>query len=261
VLTERRRRRAELENRQHELDDRDARLRQRDAELHQRAAEIDRVRREAAEKAWGDAKELISISRKKMNALLEELKREKRGDIVDKLRQNEAELTDKLKPRDARPDLLPLEAVKAGDNVHIRTLGCDGQILSMDERSGKARVRAGRMELDVLLAELAKPQAKADGGRSKTPAGSWKVNVEENDQRELKLIGMRVEQALSELESFISHAAAAGMREVRVIHGIGTGRLREAVREELERHPLVEAHRPGEPHEGRDGATVVTVRV
>jgi len=70
-----------------------------------------------------------------------------------------------------------------------------------------------------------------------------------------------VDEALAELEPFISHAAAAGIREVRVIHGIGTGRLRDAVREELERHPLVESHRPGEPHEGRDGATVVTLRV
>lgn len=260
LLTELRRRRAELESRQHELDDQEAHLSRRAAELHQRAAEIDRVRREAAEKAWGDAKELISSSRRKMNALLEELKREKRGEIVEKLRQSEAELIDQLKPRDARQELLPLEAVKPGDSVHIRSLGCDGLVLSMDERSGKARVRAGRMELDVPLAELARPQAKADNGRSKPPAGSWKINIEENQQRELKLIGMRVEQALSELESFISHAAAAGMREVRVIHGIGTGRLRDAVREELERHPLVEEHRPGEPHEGRDGATVVKLR-
>ncbi|MFH1027455.1 MAG: Smr/MutS family protein, partial [Pseudomonadota bacterium] len=89
---------------------------------------------------------------------------------------------------------------------------------------------------------------------------SWRSNIAESEQRELKLIGMRVDQALTELESFISHAAAAGLSEVRVIHGIGTGRLRDAVREELERHPLVEAQRPGEPHEGRDGATIVTVR-
>jgi DNA mismatch repair protein MutS2 len=50
------------------------------------------------------------------------------------------------------------------------------------------------------------------------------------------------------------------MREVRVIHGLGTGRLRDAVREMLGRHPLVDTFRSGEPHEGRDGATVVTLR-
>lgn len=260
LLTELRRRRADLENTQRELDQREARLIERDTELRNRAAEVDRIRREAAEKAWGDAKELISSSRRKMNRLLEELKRENRSDIVEKLRQSELELVEQIKPQDARPELLPLEAVQPGGGVHIRSLGCDGIVLSIDERSGKARVRAGRMELDLPLAELAKPQAKTETGRKKQPVGSWKVNIEESEQRELKLIGMRVDQALAELETFISHAAAAGLREVRVIHGIGTGRLRDAVREELERHPSVEGHRPGEPHEGRDGATIVTIR-
>ncbi len=260
LLTELRRRRAELENTQHQLDQREARLVERDTELRNRAAEVDRIRREAAEKAWGDAKELISTSRRKMNSLLEELKREKRSDIVDKLRQAESELTEQLKPQAVRPELLPLESIKPGDSVHVRSLGCEGVVLSIDERSGKLRVRAGRMELDVPLPELARPLTKAEGGRKKAPAGTWRANIEESEQRELKLIGMRVDQALAELETFINHAAAAGLPEVRVIHGIGTGRLRDAVREELERHPLVEAQRPGEPHEGRDGATVVTLK-
>ncbi|MSN26523.1 MAG: endonuclease MutS2 [Geobacter sp.] len=260
LLTELRRRRAELEKTRQELDQREKRLTDRDTELKLRAAEVDKIRREAAEKAWDDAKELISTSRRKMNMLLEELKREKRSDIVDKLRRSEAELTEQLKPQNVKPELLPLERVKAGDSVHLRSLGCDAVVLSTDERSGKVRVRAGRMELDLQLAELAKPQSKSETGRKKTPAGTWRVNIEESDQRELKLIGMRVDEALAELETFISHAAAAGVREVRVIHGIGTGRLRDAVREELGRHPLVENHRSGEPHEGRDGATVVTLR-
>ena len=261
LLTELRRRRAELENTQHELDQREVRLNERDTELRIRAAEVDRIRREAAEKAWGDAKELISSTRRKMNSLLDELKREKRTDIVETIRQAESGLTEQLKPQDVRQELVPLESVKPGDNVHIHSLGCDGVVLSLDERSRKARVRAGRMELDVPLAELAKPRSKAEVGRKKPPVGTWRTNIEESDQRELKLIGMRVDEALAELETFINHAAAAGLREVRVIHGIGTGRLRDAVREELERHPLVEGQRPGEPHEGRDGATVVTLRV
>ena len=117
------------------------------------------------------------------------------------------------------------------------------------------------MELDVPLAELSTPQPKSGGVEKKKPtAAIWRSTVAESDQRELKLIGMRVEEALAELEPFINHAAAAGLSEVRVIHGMGTGRLRDAVREELGRHPLVEGFRPGEPHEGRDGATVVTLR-
>lgn len=260
LLTELRQRRKEFEDLRRSLEARRRELDERSAELDARADEVRLIRKEAAEKGWNDAKELISTTRRKMNAMLEELKRDKRSEIVEQIRRAEVELTEQLKPGIEQPELQPLTSVKPGDSVHIRSLGCNGVVLSADVRSGKSRVRAGRMELDVTLAELARPLAKSEAARKKPVAGTWKTVMEESDQREIKLIGMRVEEALAELEPFISHAHAAGLREVRVIHGIGTGRLRDAVREELGRHPLVEGYRPGEPHEGRDGATVVTLR-
>ena len=261
LLTELRQRRKEFEDLRAALQGRERSLDQRSAALDARADQVLQIRKEAAEKGWNDAKELIAATRRRTNALLDELKREKRSEVVDQLRRVETELTEQLKPQDVRLELLPLKAVKPGDTVHIRSLGCDGAVLSFDVRSGKTRVRAGRMELDVPLAELATPQAKGGHGKGKPAAAPWKMDVVESEQRELKLIGMRVDAALAELEPFINHAHAAGLREVRVIHGMGTGRLRDAVREELERHPLVEGFRPGEPHEGRDGATVVALKM
>ncbi|MDD2853670.1 MAG: Smr/MutS family protein, partial [Desulfuromonadaceae bacterium] len=260
LLTELRQRRNELEQARRDLHEKERQQNERDAELRARAAEVDRIRREAAEKAWGEAKELISATRRKMNEILDALKREKRSDIVEKLRRVEVELTEQIKPLAAGQELLPVQSVKAGDLVHVRSLGCNGTVLSYDERNGKTRIRVGRMELDVPLAELVRPLATGDKAGKKQPVLKWKTAIVESEQRELKLIGLRVDEALAELEPFINHAAAAGLQEVRVIHGIGTGRLRDAVREELERNPLVEDLRPGEPHEGRDGATVVTLR-
>jgi DNA mismatch repair protein MutS2 len=260
LLTELRQRRSEYEGLRNSLEARERSLEQRSAELDARADEVLRIRKEAAEKGWSDAKELISDTRRRTNALLEVLKREKRSEIVDELRQSETELIKQFKLQATLPELVPLKSVKKGDAVHISSLGYDGVVLSLDGRHAKARVRAGRMELDVPLTDLSRPRGATGGSGKKSSIASWKVDIVESEQRELKLIGMRVEEALAELEPFINHAAAAGLREVRVIHGIGTGRLRDAVREELERHPLVEEHRPGEPHEGRDGATVVTLR-
>ena len=260
LLTELRQRRNEYEQLRASLQDRERSLDRRSAELEARADEVRLIRKEAAEKGWHEARELISTTRRKMNLLLEELKREKRTEVVEQIRHTGAELTGQLKPLGEQTELLPLTSVKSGDPVHIRSLGCDGVVLSVDVRNGKTRVRAGRMELDVAQAELAKPLTKGDGMK-KSQTGTWKTTVEESEQRELKLIGMRVGDALAELEPFINHAAAAGLRKVRVIHGVGTGRLRDAVREELGRHPLVEEYRSGEPHEGRDGATVVTLKV
>ena len=260
LLTELRQRRNEYEERRAALEGRERSLDQRSAELDARADEVLRIRKEAAEKGWDDARELISATRRRTNALLEELKREKRSEIVDKIRQEEAELVTQLKPRTDGQERVALTMVRPGDIVHIGSLGCDGTVLSEDVRHSKVRVRAGRMELDVPRAELFASQKKSASGEKRRGAAPWVVDVVESDRRELKLIGMRVDEALAELEPFINHAHAAGLREVRVIHGLGSGRLRDAVREELERHPLVESHRPGEPHEGRDGATVVTLQ-
>ena len=261
LLSELRERRNEYEKLRRSLEAQQRSLEERSRELDARADEVRLIRKEAAEKGWNDARELISSTRRRTNALLDELKREKRSEIAGELRQVESELIKQLAPQSDLPEPLPPESVKQGDRVHIRSLSCDGVVLSIDERSNKIRVRAGRMELDVPLAELSTPQPKSGGVEKKKPtAAIWRSTVAESDQRELKLIGMRVEEALAELEPFINHAAAAGLSEVRVIHGMGTGRLRDAVREELGRHPLVEGFRPGEPHEGRDGATVVTLR-
>lgn len=77
---------------------------------------------------------------------------------------------------------------------------------------------------------------------------------------ELNLIGQRVEPALEELESYIDRALLAARKEIRIVHGHGSGRLRQAVRERLRAHRGVDSMRPGAPNEGGDGATVVQLR-
>lgn len=259
LLTELRQRRSEYESLRSSLRVRELALDRRSAELDARADEVLRIRKEAAEKGWNDAKELISATRRRTNALLDELKREKRSEIVDELRHSETELIKQLKPHDEQAERVPLKSLKQGDTVHIVSLGYDGVVLSLDARQAKARVRAGRMELDVPVADLSAASGAAGRSGKKPAAAPWKVDIVESEQHELKLIGMRVDEALAVLEPFINHAHAAGLREVRIIHGLGSGRLRDAVREELERHPLVESHRSGEAREGRDGATVATL--
>lgn len=77
---------------------------------------------------------------------------------------------------------------------------------------------------------------------------------------EIHLIGQRVEPALEELDAYIDQALLSHRKEVRVVHGHGTGRLRQAVREHLRGHPGVASLRSGAPNEGGNGATVVTLR-
>jgi DNA mismatch repair protein MutS2 len=124
----------------------------------------------------------------------------------------------------------------------------------------KVRVRAGNIELEVPLQGLALKQGKGTGDKGhgkKTVAFSTSVsNDPDSAQSELMLIGKRVDEATAELYNFIDQAVLAGRREIRIVHGLGTGKLQQAVRELLERHPQVTGFRAGRPHEGRDGVTI-----
>jgi len=73
----------------------------------------------------------------------------------------------------------------------------------------------------------------------------------------LDLRGARVEEALEALSRYLDDASLAGLDKVTIIHGMGTGALRDAVRSEAAAHPLVRDVRPGERGEGGDGATIV----
>ncbi|HUP43192.1 MAG TPA: Smr/MutS family protein, partial [Thermoanaerobaculia bacterium] len=77
---------------------------------------------------------------------------------------------------------------------------------------------------------------------------------------ELHLLGERVEPALQRLDDYLDRALLASRSEVRVVHGHGTGQLRNAVRAHLRGHPAVASHRPGAPEEGGNGATVVVLK-
>lgn len=261
LLAELRRKREELDDAARQLEQQQEHVRTLQKEVEARSAGIAQAKREASEKAWSEAREVISSTRRRMNELLEEYKREKRSETIEKIRKTESDLTIRLKPsNDESEELLPLKEVKVGDQVFVRSINNNGVVLQIDEKRGKVRVRAGSMELDVLLGDLAARRRKDDKKQQRPAQGHWKVNTAESEETELKLIGLRVEEALDMLEPFLNQASLSNIGEVRIIHGLGSGKLKQAVREYLSRHQLVESFRPGEPHEGRDGATVAKIR-
>jgi DNA mismatch repair protein MutS2 len=85
-------------------------------------------------------------------------------------------------------------------------------------------------------------------------------DMDEPVAREINLIGIRVEPALEQLDAYLDQALLSSRQEVRVIHGHGSGRLREAVRQHLRSHRGVAEIRSGAPNEGGNGATVVLFR-
>lgn len=143
----------------------------------------------------------------------------------------------------------PLEP---GDKVWVPSLQTSGEIAGVtgnevDVKIGSFRVRlaASRVELRERGQQLA-VQIQASGAQPRPPSPGM----------ELDLRGLTVDDMLVELDRYLDTAYLAGLPFVRIIHGKGTGALRQAVRDELRSHPLVGSFRAGENNEGGEGVTV-----
>ena len=152
--------------------------------------------------------------------------------------------------------------ITVGARVKHRRLGWLGTLEKLER--GRAQVSVGGKSVSCRerdLAAAAEPPAERNHRPPsfrtpvRQPATATVAELDE-PPRELKLIGQRVEPALDLLDRFLDRSLLASLKEVRIIHGHGSGRLRAAVRRHLAGHPAVATQRSGGDREGGDGATV-----
>ncbi|MEO5885591.1 MAG: Smr/MutS family protein, partial [Candidatus Limnocylindrales bacterium] len=173
-----------------------------------------------------------------------------------------------LQPAQPEP-LAETRSWTVGDRARSRAGGWEGRIAAMDRDGRRATLDAGGMrvavDLDDLIEAIGRPSEPAGGtGLSSrttpdTNAASLRMSRARTVASSLDLRGARVEEALESLGRYLDDASLAGLASVLVIHGLGTGALRDAVRSEAASHPLVKSVRAGERGEGGDGATIVSL--
>ena len=150
--------------------------------------------------------------------------------------------------------------VLIGDVARIRELGSEGRVVAFDgdwahlESRGK-RIRVRRSELAPVSGDPRRPRPPSP--RPTTPDPRTDSG---GPTAEVNLIGQRVEEALDAVERALDQALLSGASRLRVIHGHGTGRLREAVRERFRAHGAVASLRSADRTEGGNGATILELR-
>jgi DNA mismatch repair protein MutS2 len=157
----------------------------------------------------------------------------------------------------AAPD--PPEATRpavVGDHVLIKGLGLEGIVAMVHEREAEVDVRGKRFRAHTdELRVLEVPH------RREPSTVRVNIQVQQREQAsELMLVGQTVDQAMDRLEKFLDESLLTDQRTVRLIHGFGTGRLKEAVFEFLHRHPLVATVRTASPDEGGGGVTIAELK-
>lgn len=145
--------------------------------------------------------------------------------------------------------------IEVGDTVYVRPLSSEGEVLRVDD--GEAEVQVGRVRTQVSLSALERRKTETaepvpEGVRiSRAPAAS--------PGKRIDLRGRTVDEGLRELEGYLDQAMRAGLSQARIIHGKGTGALRNAVRDFLSDHPLVKGYEGADYREGGEGVTVVKI--
>ncbi len=206
-------------------------------ELETLRVEMDEIRRETRA-ATGDARQKKAVL-KKVSSL-----EEKASEPLDK-----KDFTARAAPRPLR----------VGDRVHVRNLKTDGSILDIGEEHVEVQIGKMRVKVDLRNIERAgKGGLRTKNGEKEIlePAPSASIALQPSPGMELHLRGMRAEEALDQLDKYLDNAYAAGLPFARIVHGKGTGTLRQLVRQALSGSPLVTRWENAMDNEGGEGVTI-----
>ncbi len=254
--------------------ERDAAVNQRAAEearteYERRARQVADVQRTVRREAEEEARAVLRKASEKAENILDELRKMNKGkrkgatarvQLTDLKREVVTELeVPEEEPEEPAPS--GGWTFHKGDRVRVVSLNADGTLLE-EPSSGEVTVQIGAMRatlpLDVLRPAKKQPEKKQE----RKPSGASEIAMRKavHIAPELTLRAMRVEEASPLLDKYIDDAFAAGIHEVRIIHGKGTGALRRFVWETLQGHSLIQSIRLGDEGEGGEGATVVTFK-
>ena len=225
----------------------------------------ERILREANEKAKSilqDAKDVAdetirTFQKAGPNASMKDLEKSR-----DKVRNKLKNTSEKLSVNNnvpAHKELKPGQ-IQLGDSVKIVSMGLRGIVNSLPDAKGNLFVQCGIMRSNVNIKDLVlipdEPAISKSKSSQKTNAGKIKMSKSFSISPEINLLGKTVDEALSALDKYLDDAYLAHLKSVRIVHGKGTGALRNAVQQHLRRTKYVDSFRLGEFGEGDAGVTI-----
>ena len=236
-------------------------------EAEQLRREMEKKREDSLRKAREDAKRILQDAKRESETVISELKRMKKeagngvGDVNALRHRLDADLdavSEGLKAPEAEiGETEPPKTVAPGDTVKVLTLGREAVVLEAPTPRGEVQLASGAMKFKAKLKDLRLVRPAA---AEKTTVRARTGQMTRTVPMECDVRGQSLEEAIGAVELYLDEAVLAGLHEVSVIHGKGTGVLRAGLRQELRRNRHVKSIRPGMYGEGEDGVTVVTLK-
>ncbi len=186
--------------------------------------------------------------------------------IADKVYESDEE-------REIQPQYAPLQPdrIKVGDKVYVKNIAQEGTVQSVRANKGEAEVLCGNIRIRSKISELCMVIRETKAQTVQKPTWKQKQKTEKVQVKkslapksasmlEINLLGLTVHEAIPEVAAFLDGAVIANLEEVRIVHGMGTGKLRAGIHEYLRTHPNVAEYRLGKYGEGDTGVTIVKIK-
>ena len=228
------------------------------------------MREKLLEEARIEAKEIIKNAKEESKLIIEELKDLKNNlgedssrrinEAQELLRKSEKDLDSKI-----NHDLLdirvgkPTKDLKAGDSVKIPSLNQEGTVITPPDSSGNTQVQVGIMKMNLPYDSLVPIDGEV---KTTSTEKNKKIHTAKSKfiKKEIDLRGKNVEDAIFELDKYLDDAYIAGLKEVEIIHGKGTGALREGLQPYFKKHRHIKSTRTGGYREGGTGVTIAELK-
>lgn len=165
------------------------------------------------------------------------------------------------------PQYTAFEGGREGETVFVRSVGREGKLLSVNDKRKETEVQCGEMRLRCKFSDLMSISApavkKAPKKQEKKKSDVTlvrKFSAPRAPALELNVLGMTVSEAIPEVDAFIDQAVVSNIEEIKIIHGVGTGKLKAGIHDHLRHHKNVEEFRLGKYGEGETGVTFVKIK-
>jgi DNA mismatch repair protein MutS2 len=229
-------------------------------ELRLLRAEERKVIQEAQDRVTREAAEL----QKEIRRAASELRKEKSREGIEQAKKALAAVPKQLKSEiwqpkveaKTRKEVVGESSISAGDVVWLKEVNLQATVLSVSQESRQIEVQAGMTKLRLGIDSVEKVALPRGNAAPKFIPVRRQLRGRAVST-ELDLRGRRADEIEWLLDSYLNDASLANLSEISIIHGFGTGTVRNIVREVLASHPLSKSFRPGEKGEGGDGVTIV----
>lgn len=228
-----------------------------DKELRELKASEKAIIQETRDRVVREAAEL----QKEIKQATSELRKQKSRETIERTRKAIANVQERLKgetwqTRTAhQKTMAPDDIIVVGDMVYLKDTNLEARVIQINPDNNEIEVQAGQTRIKLGLEGI----EKIVTARAVEERGFIPITRPQPKQvsMELLLIGKRAEEVEHIVNNYLDDVTLANLKQVRIVHGSGTGVLRQIVRDLLSSHPLVKSFRPGERGEGGNGVTVV----